>query len=77
MVELRHRAKFGRNRSNRDRDMAIFRFPKTAAAVMLIFKFLKFLRSERLRDQTASPCVCQVSTARDSISGPGTTTQQS
>ena len=36
-AELRRRAKFGRNRSKRGRDMAIFRFFKMAAAAILIF----------------------------------------
>jgi len=36
-VELRHRAKFRRNRSNRGRDMAIFRFFKMAAAAIFDF----------------------------------------
>ena len=36
-VELRRCAKFGRNRSNRDRDMAIFRFLNMAAAAILDF----------------------------------------
>ena len=36
-VELRHYAKFCRNRSNRGRDVAIFRFFKMAAAAILDF----------------------------------------
>jgi len=36
-VELQHYAKFCRNRSNRGRDMAIFRFFKMADAAMLDF----------------------------------------
>jgi len=36
-VEVRSRVKFGRNRSNRGRDMAIFQFFKTAAAAILNF----------------------------------------
>ena len=36
-VELRHRAKFRRNRIKRGRDMAIFRFSKMAAAAILGF----------------------------------------
>jgi len=35
--ELRHHAKFRRNRSNRGRDMVIFRFFKIAAAAILDF----------------------------------------
>jgi len=35
--ELRHLAKFSGNRSNRGRDMAIFRFFKMAAAAILDF----------------------------------------
>jgi len=37
MAELRRHAKFGRNRSKRRRDMAIFRFFKMAAAAILDF----------------------------------------
>ena len=36
-AELRRLAKFGRNQSNRSRDMVIFRFFKMAAAAMLDF----------------------------------------
>jgi len=36
-VEMRGRAKFGPNRSNRSQDMAIFRFFKMAAAAILNF----------------------------------------
>ena len=35
--EMHHRAKFRRNRSNRGRDIAIFRFFKMAAAAILAF----------------------------------------
>ena len=38
--ELRGRAKFGRNRSKRGRDMAIFKFYKTAAIAILDFQNL-------------------------------------
>jgi len=48
-VELHHRAKFGRNRSNRGQDMAIFRFLKMAAAAILDFRNLKFLTVGRLK----------------------------
>jgi len=41
-VELRCRAKFDRNRSNRGRDITISRFFKMAAAAILNFQFLKF-----------------------------------
>ena len=37
MAELRRYTKFGRNRSTGDRDMAIFRFFKMAAAAILDF----------------------------------------
>ena len=47
-AELRRRAKFGRNRSNCGRDMAIFRFFKMAAAAILDFQNLKLLTVERL-----------------------------
>jgi len=36
-VEVRHRAKFGRNRYKHDRDMTIFRFSKMAAVGHLGF----------------------------------------
>jgi len=36
MVELRRRAKFGQNQSNRSRDMAIFRFFKMAVAAAVL-----------------------------------------
>ena len=55
-VKLHRRAKFGRNRLNRCRDMAIFLFFKMAAAAILDFKILKFWRSERSRWEAASPC---------------------
>jgi len=42
-VDLRNRAKFCRNRLNRGRDMAVFRFFKMAAAAILGFKNFKFL----------------------------------
>jgi len=35
--EMRHLAKFRKNRSNRGRDMAIYRFFKLAAAAILDF----------------------------------------
>ena len=48
-AELRHRAKFGRNQSNRGRDMVIFRFSKMASAAMLDFSNFKFLTVVRLK----------------------------
>jgi len=41
--ELRHCAKFGQNRSNCGRDVAILGFFKMATAVILDFKNFKFL----------------------------------
>ena len=49
MAELCPRAKFCRNRSNRGRHMAIFRFFKMAAAAILYFSNIKFLTVRRLR----------------------------
>ena len=40
---MRHHAKFRGNRSNRYRDMAIFRFFKMAAAAILDFQMLSIL----------------------------------
>ena len=48
-AELRRRAKFGRNRSKRGRDMVIFRFSKMAAAAILDFSNFKFLTVVRLK----------------------------
>jgi len=48
-AELRRCTKFGRNRSNRGRDMAIFEFVKTAAAAILDFSNFKFLMVGRLK----------------------------
>jgi len=42
-VKLRHYAKFHRNRSNRGRDMAIFRFFKMAVAAILDFRNFQIL----------------------------------
>jgi len=39
---MRRRAQLDRNRSNRGRDMAIFRFSKMAAAAILDFQNFKF-----------------------------------
>ena len=41
--EMLHRAKFGQNRLNLGRDMAIFRFFKMAATAILDFGNFKFL----------------------------------
>ena len=54
MAELRRRAKFGRNRSNCGRDMAIFRFFKMTAAAILDFSNFKFLTVDSSR---GSKCV--------------------
>ena len=43
------RAKFGRNRSNPDGDMTIFRFFKMAAAAMLDLQNFKLLTVRRLK----------------------------
>ena len=43
MFEMFHRAKFGKNRFKRGRDMAIFQFFKMAAAAILDFENFKFL----------------------------------
>ena len=53
-VAVRRHAKFGRNRSNSGRDMAIIRFSKMAAAAILDFQNFKFstvggLKSVELR----------------------------
>jgi len=48
-AKLHHRVKFRRNRSNHGRVMAIFRFSKMAAAVILDFQNFKFLKVERLK----------------------------
>ena len=48
MVELRHHAKFRRNRWNRSRDMAIFRFYKMAVAAILDFWNITFLKVGRV-----------------------------
>ena len=55
-AELRRHAKFGRNRSNRVRDMAIFRFFKMAAAVILDFQNLKLLTVGRLKRADLRRC---------------------
>ena len=48
-AELRRHAKFGRNRSNRGRDMVIFRFFKMASGAMLDFSSFKFITVGRLK----------------------------
>ena len=48
-VELHHYAKFCRNRSNRGRDIAIFRFLKMADVAMLDFENFKFLTVEKVK----------------------------
>ena len=48
-AELRRRAKFGRNRSKRGRDMAIFKFYKMATAAILEFAKFDILTVGRLR----------------------------
>jgi len=48
-VKWRQHAKFCGDRSNRRRDMAIFRFFKMAAAAILNFSNLKFLTVGRLK----------------------------
>jgi len=48
-AELRRRTKFGRIRPKCGRDMAIFRFFKMAAAVILDYSHLKFLTVGQLK----------------------------
>jgi len=48
-VELHYHAKFRRNRSNRGRDMAIFRFVKMAAAAISDFWNFKFLTAATVK----------------------------
>jgi len=56
-AELRHRAKFRRNRWNCGRDMTIFWFFKMAAAAMLDFLNYKVLTvGTHLKCRIASPC---------------------
>ena len=57
MAKLRQCAKFCRNRSNRVRDMVIFRFYKMAVAAMLDFQiFVNFNNRNVQEGQTASSC---------------------
>ena len=58
-VELHHYAKFSRNRFNRGRDIAIFRYFKMAAAAILDFRNLIFYGRNGRECGTAS--VCQIS----------------
>ena len=55
-AELRRYAKFGRNRSKRGRDMAIFRFFKMAATAILDFSNFKFLTVGRLKRAELRRC---------------------
>ena len=56
-AELRRRAKFGQNWSNRVRDMAIFRFFQMAAAAILDFSNFKFFNGRTTEEgRTASFC---------------------
>ena len=55
IVELRHRAKFRRNRSNRGRDLAIFRFFKMAAAAILNFQNMEILGAEMVKTAFGRP----------------------
>ena len=50
-----HRAKFGRNRSNRGGDITIFRFFKMAAAAILDFQNFKVLTVRRLERVAMRP----------------------
>jgi len=59
-AELRHYAKFYRNRTNRGRDIAIFGFCKMASAVILDFNFFYIFNGRNGQEaQTAS--LCQIS----------------
>ena len=55
-AELRRLAKFGRNPSNRGRNMAIFRFMKMAAAAILDFSNFKLNGRAAEEGRSASPC---------------------
>jgi len=57
-AEPRHFAKFYRNRSNRGRAIAIFRFFKMAAAVILDFKIF----NGRTRQEGRTTLLCQILT---------------
>ena len=57
IAKLRQCAKFCRNRSNRIRDMVIFRFYKMAVAAMLDFQiFVNYNNRNAQEGQTASSC---------------------
>jgi len=49
-VKVRYRAKFRRNRSNRGRNMMIFRFFNMSAAAILDFRNLKILTVETVKN---------------------------
>jgi len=53
---MRHRANFRSDRSNRCRNMAIFRFFKVAAAAILHFLNFKFLTVERVKKAKVRQC---------------------
>ena len=56
MAKLRQCVKFCRNRSNRVRDMVLFRFHKMAVAAMLDFQIFASFNNRNSQGQTASPC---------------------
>jgi len=58
--KFHHYGKFCRNRSNRDRDIAIFRIFKMADAAMLDFQNFKLLTIEK-GQEGRSASVCQIS----------------
>ena len=55
--ELRHHAKFRRNRMKRGQNMAIFRFFKMAAAAILIFEISKILTVKMVNSIKLRHCV--------------------
>ena len=55
--ELRHCAKFRRNRSKRGRDILIYQFFKMAAAAILDFKNFKLLTVETVKRVELHQCV--------------------
>ena len=57
-AELRHYAKFCRNRSNRGRDIGILGFFQMAAAVILDFKIF----NGRTRQEGRATSLCHIST---------------
>jgi len=54
---MRHPAKFGRNRSKRGRDMAIFLFSTMAAAAILDFEIFQILTVGTLKGVKLYRCV--------------------